>query len=247
MKIWETPKYIVVDKPYGLPTTYKNEQDTGDCLVKRIIKLYPKLLSVKGYKEREGGLLYRLDNETTGVVLFAKSNENFNEFIALSQEGEIFKRYIAHTEFGINQCKGKNFDKMDSIFFKPREVLGEYYPLAFNVSAKDVELSDTEYKKVDIPIGHSKKSMKRMIPVIDSISKSRLRNINKVVSYIRDINLNTFDVLIQKGCRHQIRVHLATIGYPIIGDNLYNKENKNVIKPKMMLRCTSVFSTGNTH
>ena len=30
-------------------------------------------------------------------------------------------------------------------------------------------------------------------------------------------------IKIQKGIRHQIRVHLSSIGYPICGDTLYSK------------------------
>ena len=36
-------------------------------------------------------------------------------------------------------------------------------------------------------------------------------------------NISTLLVGIYKGVRHQIRVHLAGIGYPVIGDTLYGK------------------------
>jgi tRNA pseudouridine32 synthase/23S rRNA pseudouridine746 synthase/23S rRNA pseudouridine1911/1915/1917 synthase len=38
--------------------------------------------------------------------------------------------------------------------------------------------------------------------------------------------VSTLLVGIYKGVRHQIRVHLAWIGYPVMGDPLYGKENE---------------------
>ncbi|MDR0650907.1 MAG: hypothetical protein LBG59_05975 [Candidatus Peribacteria bacterium] len=32
-------------------------------------------------------------------------------------------------------------------------------------------------------------------------------------------------IRIQKGLRHQIRIHLASLGYPICGDKLYSKSD----------------------
>lgn len=44
-----------------------------------------------------------------------------------------------------------------------------------------------------------------------------------------DKKTNTSDIMIRitKGIRHQIRAHLASIGYPIIGDTIYSKQQHN--------------------
>lgn len=86
------------------------------------------------------------------------------------------------------------------------------------------------FKMIDIPIGHSKKSDKRMIAILGANYKSK-GTPSKAVSYVRQIekigNKHLFEIIISKGCRHQIRVHLSTIGFPIVGDDLYNKDPRN--------------------
>lgn len=41
--------------------------------------------------------------------------------------------------------------------------------------------------------------------------------------YDAERNISTALVTIKKGIRHQIRVHFAAIGYPLVGDLLYGK------------------------
>ncbi|MFT6221764.1 MAG: tRNA pseudouridine32 synthase/23S rRNA pseudouridine746 synthase, partial [Candidatus Endobugula sp.] len=42
------------------------------------------------------------------------------------------------------------------------------------------------------------------------------------LSYDKDNNSSLVDVIIKTGRKHQIRRHLSQLGYPIIGDRLYN-------------------------
>lgn len=79
---------------------------------------------------------------------------------------------------------------------------------------------------LDTPIAHHPKNERKMT-VIDTLSgnfrgKPRISWTNwDFVEKIGDYNL--LKVSIVKGLRHQIRVHLASMGTPIVGDKLYNK------------------------
>ncbi|HEQ65466.1 MAG TPA: RNA pseudouridine synthase [bacterium] len=59
--------------------------------------------------------------------------------------------------------------------------------------------------------------------------KPKIRN-----TYFRKIGekngVSLLEVLIEKGIRHQIRVHLASPGIPIIGDKLYGKNRTQSIQ-----------------
>ena len=49
-------------------------------------------------KDKELGLLNRLDNETAGFLYFAKTQEAFDRYRQLQGEGKIHKRYIAQIQ-----------------------------------------------------------------------------------------------------------------------------------------------------
>lgn len=75
---------------------------------------------------------------------------------------------------------------------------------------------------INMPIARSKKDRKKMD--VDKNGKNAITHF-KVLKRYEDCTL--LEVNIETGRTHQIRVHLAHIGYPIIGDDVYsNGKNK---------------------
>ena len=215
-----TDEFVFVRKPFGLPTTYRNDEDNGNCAVRQVTELYPELLNVLGYKEREGGLLYRLDNDTAGLLIFCRNTEIFNQYRMLQDRDRLFKRYVAIVDKTSNWKPG--FSQFDYKFSKIHKVFcddsyRELYPFDGFKNGLDNEL----FSKIDFLIIHGRKTKKRM-----EVVKSRLSD--KYITYFRKIDEKKdkfmLEVLIQKGIRHQIRVHLKNIGLPIVNDKLYNRE-----------------------
>lgn len=54
-------------------------------------------------------------------------------------------------------------------------------------------------------------------------------------------NKSKIKVVIESGRTHQIRVHLSSIGFPIIGDLLYGKPTKNVNRVLLHSKITKIF------
>ena len=122
-------------------------------------------------------IVHRLDKDTSGLVLFAKSEKVKYDLQRNWQNVE--RKYYA------------------VVFGKPNE--------------KSVSLKDLLYetKSLDVVITKNEKIGKLAITNFDVIE-----NNNKYS--LLDINIET-------GRRNQIRVQLANIGHPIIGDKKYGK------------------------
>jgi 23S rRNA pseudouridine1911/1915/1917 synthase len=81
-----------------------------------------------------------------------------------------------------------------------------------------------EKMEIDVPIAHHLKNPRKMV-VGDPGSanpKRAGRNAMTIVEPVRRVGEFTLvSVMPRSGSRHQIRVHLAHAGYPIVGDTLY--------------------------
>ena len=142
----------------------------------------------------------RLDRDTSGVCLIAK-----NKFSAGIFSEHISKNLIKRSYIGI--VKGNI-----------------YNTLHINPNLKDIEnlnyMADLEII-VDTPIRRTDESTIERCVSVDgeqAITKVFALNYNNK----KDVSVCKFILL--TGRTHQIRVHMKHIGYPIIGDFLYNPD-----------------------
>lgn len=190
---------LMTFKPLGIPTT------TGTiphALTEQIVKAFPEQAQLKGFKVNEGGLLYRLDTNTSGLVLFALNQAAFDQFTADSKVQLVHKHYFAYVQ-------GKVPDERGVINF---------------------------------PIGHHPRNQRKMVAQLEQSQKARSQWRPATTSYqvIEHDHLgNTWlQITITLGSRHQIRVHCAAIGHPLVNDHLYNPQA--IPELEMLLRCQRV-------
>lgn len=116
------------------------------------------------------------------------------------------------------------FSKNDASFcyyherFKSETIKKEYIALVDGLPALETGVINT-------PIAHHYSDTSRMVAV-NGKTKYRSTPQNAVTEYkvlTSEKNISLLHVVITKGVRHQIRVHLASIGCPIAGDKIYNK------------------------
>lgn len=96
--VLETEQVIVVDKPANQPTAPLRPGETG-TLVNALLGRYPELVPVDkdtfvGHSSREPGIIHRLDTETSGAVVVARTARAFETLKAALKEGRLDKRYL---------------------------------------------------------------------------------------------------------------------------------------------------------
>jgi 23S rRNA pseudouridine1911/1915/1917 synthase len=102
--VLETDQIVVVDKPANQPTAPLRPGETG-TLVNAILGRYPELIvdggdgaegagSVIGHSAREPGIIHRLDTETSGAVVVARTAAAFEALKLALKEGRLDKRYL---------------------------------------------------------------------------------------------------------------------------------------------------------
>lgn len=208
----EINPYIIIYKPQGIPSAPLSENDKN-CAFFQAAMLYPQILTVKGKKEIEGGLIHRLDTVTDGLLLIATTQDSYDKIIRCQKDGNFIKTYSAICSsvpdinnlkdgFSICEC-GKivqNLNNGESInlnvesFFRP-----------FGPGRKEVRPVLNDAGKAA-----EKKSGTRLYSTQINIQKSD----NQFICKCR----------INNGYRHQVRCHLAWCGLPVKGDPLYNPE-----------------------
>jgi len=173
-------------------------------------------------------MMHRLDFETHGLVLFAKTEKSFEFFKALQDRGEFIKEYSSVC------AKGGCADSASVDGFPPSPVLDRF----FKPSPEKPLIIQSYFR----PYGPGRKLVR---PVIIDGKKHREIAADKGGFYKTEITCidgNVFTVRIRRGFRHQIRCHLCWIGFPILNDPLYSQAQ---VEPdqNLALRASALFFT----
>lgn len=83
---------LVLDKPAGQPTAPLRANEVG-TLANALVGRFPELAGV-GYGVREPGIVHRLDTDTSGLVIAARSQPAFDVLRDALRDGRIEKKYL---------------------------------------------------------------------------------------------------------------------------------------------------------
>ena len=113
-------------------------------------------------------------------------------------------------------AKNDNAHKKLSSQFKEHSITRKYIAIVKGIVKKDT-------MDIDLPIGRSEKDRKKMA-VTNKNSKNAVTHI-KVLKRFYNSNLTLVEATLETGRTHQIRVHMAYMGYPLLGDSVYGKKD----------------------
>jgi len=121
-------------------------------------------------------------------------------------------------------AKNDEFQRLFSDMFADRKIQKSYYTLLNGILLP---------KKggIDSPIGRDVLNRKKMSVVDERIGKNALTYYS-VIEYLDKFSF--VDVEIKTGRTHQIRVHFSSIGFSVVGDDLYGSE---IVNKKCNVEC----------
>ena len=190
--VTETPSYLIAYKPPRMHTAPLQPGEENNLLAWIALR-FPEVLQIKGRKEIEGGLIHRLDYETQGLVLCARTENAMKTLLAQQEMGEIIKEYEA--------CCHK-----------------DRYPLlpGFPPSPEYTTVIESAFR----PFGKGRKAVR---PLVEDNTRHKMGELyrTEIISCAEMGDTCFLKIRIRKGFRHQIRCHLAWIGRPILYDPLY--------------------------
>jgi 23S rRNA pseudouridine1911/1915/1917 synthase len=91
--VHEDARCVIVDKPAGMHTHPQRAGERG-TLANSLLARYPEMVAF-GHSPFEPGIVHRLDRDTSGLVLAARTRGAFDDLCTALRTGAIVKRYQA--------------------------------------------------------------------------------------------------------------------------------------------------------
>ena len=177
--LFEDADILVVDKPAGRIVHPAPGHETGS-MTEELVRRCPSMAGV-GSAERPG-VVHRLDQDTSGVMVFAKTQAAYLDLRRQFESHEtVEKTYLAVLHGAPKEKKGT----------------------------------------VDSPVG-----------------RERLRAVSHWEVLAKKGSVALVEFKIETGRMHQIRIHAAELGHPVVGDRTYGdaaRDRALRVKPKRHL------------
>jgi tRNA pseudouridine32 synthase / 23S rRNA pseudouridine746 synthase len=122
-----------------------------------------------------------------------------------------------------------------SIAFQDREVKKRYIAV---VDGQMLESSSEEWQLIDKPIAND--WINRPLMKIDPIEGKPSQTHYKIVSYDAATDSTRLELAPITGRTHQLRVHLQSLGHPILGDHLYASPEVMAKSARLMLHASQL-------
>lgn len=188
--VFEDDALIAFDKPVGIPVQPLSHNETG-TLMNAVVTRYPECIPL-GDRPLMAGALHRIDADTSGLVLVARSAESFGKLRAQFTAQSVEKTYLALVEGPI--AVGGTLEN----------------DLVHDPTLPFCRMIDAHHNRLTRAQCEGLKPL-HAVTAFKPIGRTTVENEERTL----------LEVKIFTGVTHQIRTQLALAGMHIINDRLY--------------------------
>jgi 23S rRNA pseudouridine1911/1915/1917 synthase len=194
--------FLLVYKPPRMHSAPESRSSGGETVLEWCVAKFPEVADITGRKKKEGGLLHRLDYETQGLMIIARTQSGMESLLEQQREGKIMKEYSALA--AKNEKTLPSFPKEISVWLRDGN---NEVPLKIESAFR--------------PYGPGRKAVRPVLPEGDKALYSSEILESRPLFDTKIPQCFSLKIRISKGFRHQIRCHLAWLGLPILNDSQY--------------------------
>ncbi|OGM90211.1 hypothetical protein A3J77_00965 [Candidatus Wolfebacteria bacterium RBG_13_41_7] len=216
--IYKDKNFLAVYKPAGLlvhpiaKSKVKSQKSKIEelTLTGWLLENYPEVKNVGDESEIRPGIVHRLDKDVSGIILVAR-NQKYFEYLK-----NLFSPYGRSPEGRQGSQIKKN-----------------YLALVYGEVKSKIGVID---KPISIKSGTIKRTVWQGKDEKEAVTEY------EVIKYYqhKSATFSLLKVSPQTGRTHQIRIHLASIGHPIVGDSLYGKKTNPFGLKRIFLHAESL-------
>jgi len=171
--VYDDEDLMIINKPAGMVVHPANGH-YEHTLVNALMYHFNNLSTVNG--PTRPGIVHRLDKETSGLIMVAKSDFAHNEISNQLKSKTAFRKYVALL----------------------------HHELPHNEGTIVAPIARNKHNRLKMAVVESGKDATTHFRVIERFSDYTL-----------------VECFLETGRTHQIRVHFATLGFPVVGDVIY--------------------------
>ncbi len=197
--VQEDDDLIVIDKPAGMVVHPAPGAESGTLVNALLHHCGDRLSGIGG--ERRPGIVHRIDKETSGLLVVAKSDRAHHGLAAQFEAHSVARRYRAVC-YGAPDAANPRLRGVRGLRFEAGGVLRIE-------SRLDRHRHDRQRQAVHFDRGRH------------AVTRARV-----VESFGAPPQVALLDCWLETGRTHQIRVHLAHAGHALVGDPVYGRPRK---------------------
>jgi 23S rRNA pseudouridine1911/1915/1917 synthase len=174
---YEDASIAVIDKPAGL-VVHPATGNWSGTLLNGLLHYIPAIAGVP-----RAGIVHRLDKETSGLMVVAKTLEAHTDLVRQLQARSVKREYLALV-WGTPRIGGK----------------------------------------IDAAMGRHPRDRIKMAVQENATAKPAVTHFQRIATGLLDGRpVSLMRCQLETGRTHQIRVHMQSIGFPLVGDTIYGK------------------------